>query len=140
MTDELFLPDLDIDFEFNTCRVVGFTGRDQDAIAHTFRRCSSVPVIDLGQFDQVSNTVLFEGTLAFTTTNAVSEMRMHYLMDQIAQRPNATVVVTHLQSQSEIDFVLAQSSASAVFMVPHENGHHYFPEIEANPDILLRLL
>jgi hypothetical protein len=137
---ELFLPELDFDFEFSSCRILGFTGLKQDVITHTFRNYSSVNVIDLGQFDDLADMVLFEGSLANSTTNAFYEMRMHYLMQQVAQRQNSTVVVTHLRTQSEYDFVLSQNSQSTVFMVRHGDCTHYLPEVEAIPDILLSLL
>ena len=135
---ESFLPELDIDFELSSCRILGFTGLEQDVITHTFRTYSTVNVIDLGQFDELANTVLFDGSLP--TSNAFFEMRMQYLMEQVARRQNSTVVITHLQTQSEYDFVLSQNSQSTVYMVRHDNCAHYLPEVEAKPDILLSLL
>lgn len=137
---ESFLPDFDIDFDLSSCRILGFTGLEQDVITHTFRNYSTVNVIDLGQFDELANTVLFDGSQSTSTSNAFYEMRMQYLMEQVARRQNSTVVITHLQTQSEYDFVLSQNSKSTVYMVRQANCTHYLPEVEAKPDILLSLL
>ena len=137
---ESFLPDLDIDYELSSCRILGFAGMEQDVITHTFRNYSTVNVVDLGQFDELANTVLFDGSPSISTSHAFYEMRMHYLMEQVARRQNSTVVITHLQTQSEYDFVLSQNSKSTVYMVRQANCTHYLPEVEAKPDILLSLL